>query len=142
LEKKDEPGDLDVLRGTTLRVYRYMYKQGRPLGLHDIQRGLELSSVSVSQYHVKKLLSAGLIKPEADGYVVDRMVFENMIRLRRAVIPFQTTYSIFFGTTLVILLLFLRPSTLTSLYFFALVVNFVALAVFVYETVVALLRFR
>lgn len=130
-----------MLKGTTLRIYRYMYRQGRPLGFHDIQRGLGLSSVSIAQYHVGKLLRLGLIKEEGSGYVVDRVVFENMIRVKRAVIPFQTTYAIFFAATLLIMLVFLRPSTITSLYLFALIVNAVALGVSVYETVTVVLRF-
>lgn len=130
-----------MLKGTTLRIYRYMYRQGRPLGFHDIQRGLGLSSVSIAQYHVGKLLRLGLIKEEGSGYVVDRVVFENMIRVKRAIIPFQTTYAIFFAATLLIMLVFLRPSTITSLYLFALIVNGVALGVSVYETVTVVLRF-
>jgi predicted DNA-binding transcriptional regulator len=132
----------DVLKGTTLKVYRYMYRQGRPVGFHDIQRGLGLSSASVSQYHIQKLLRLGLVKEEGNGYVVDKVVFENVIRVRRAIIPFQTTYSVFFAATLVILLVFLRPEPLTSLYVFALVVNIAALGVSLYETLVAVLRFR
>lgn len=139
--EKDTSENRDVLKGTTLRIYRYMYRQGRPLGFHDIQRGLGLSSVSIAQYHVGKLLRLGLIKEEGSGYVVDRVVFENMIRVKRAIIPFQTTYAIFFAATLLIMLVFLRPSTITSLYLFALIVNGVALGVSVYETVTVVLRF-
>ena len=55
--RKDES---DALSGTTLKVYRFLYKQGaRPVSLHDIQRGLKLSSASLAQYHVRKLLDAG-----------------------------------------------------------------------------------
>ena len=139
--EKDPRQDSDVLKGTTLRVYRYMYKQGRPLGFHDIQRGLDLSSVSVAQYHVGKLLRLGLVKEEASGYVVDRVVFESMIRVGRTVIPFQTSYATFFAATLVILLFFLRPTVLTSLYLFALVVDVVALGISIFESAKAILRF-
>ena len=139
--EKDSRQDSDVLKGTTLRVYRYMYKQGRPLGFHDIQRGLDLSSVSVAQYHVGKLLRLGLVKEEGSGYVVDRVVFESMIRVGRTVIPFQTSYATFFAATLVILLCFLRPTVLTSLYFFALVVDVTALGISIYESAKAIRRF-
>src|SRR5579871_6905884 len=106
-------GDDNVLRGTTLRIYRFMYREGRPLGLHEIQRALGLSSASIPQYHINKLIKAGLVKEEANGggYYVDRLVFENMIRIRRSLIPFQTTYTIFFCTTREILLIALRPET-------------------------------
>ncbi|MHB8567247.1 MAG: helix-turn-helix domain-containing protein [Nitrososphaerales archaeon] len=80
-----------ALTGTTLRVYRYLYRAGRPCGIHDIQRGLGLSSSSVALYHVRKLLDAGLIRESdratgevadsekgAGGYVVDRLMFDNI----------------------------------------------------------------
>lgn len=122
-----------VLKGTTLRVYRYMYRTGSPLGIHEIQRALGLSSPSVAEYHVKKLAGAGLVQEKEGGYVVDRVVFENLIRIRRTVIPLQTTYVAFFVSTLLVLVLFLRPSSVTSLYFFALAVNIGGLAITVYE---------
>jgi len=124
-----------VLKGTTLRVYRYMYRSGTPLGIHDVQRGLELSSPSVAEYHIRKLAAAGLIQEREGGYTVDRVMFENMIRIRRTVIPFQTTYATFFAATLVILLVILRPATITSVYVFAVAINVAALLVSIYEAV-------
>jgi hypothetical protein len=130
--KKSSSSDDDVLKGTTLRIYRLMYKEGRPMGLHEIQRALKLSSPSIPQYHVNKLLAAGLVKEQPQGgYYVDRLVFENMIRVRRALIPFQTTYAIFFCTTFIILLTILRPGVISSLYLFALAVNLAAIIIFV-----------
>src|ERR1700694_3789863 len=125
-------GGEDVLRGTTLRIYRFMYREGRPMGLHEIQRALGLSSASIPQYHINKLIKAGLVKEEegGGGYFVDRLVFENMIRIRRSLIPFQTTYTIFFCTTLVILLTILRPPALTATYLFAIATNMAAIAIF------------
>jgi predicted DNA-binding transcriptional regulator len=130
---KPEKSEEDVLKGTTLRVYRLIYRQGRPMGVHDVQRGLQLSSPSVAQYHIKKLLGAGLIREGRDGYVIDRIIFENMIRVRRALIPLQATYSIFFASTLVVMLTLLRPPSITSVYIFALIVNCVALAISLYD---------
>ena len=110
-----------------------MLKQGTPLGISDVQKGLGLSSPSVAQYHIRKLLQLGLIREEQAGYVVDRVVFENIIRIRRFSIPVQTAYVAFFSVTLLILLVFLRPAAMTSVYFFALVINAAALAVSAYE---------
>jgi hypothetical protein len=122
------------LGGTTLRVYRYLYKTGRPLGIHDVQRGLGLSSASVAEYHLKKLLRDGLIREDGNGYVVDRVMFENMVRLGRWVLPFQSAYAAFFATTLIVLATVLRPSALTSSYVFAILVNTAALGFSVFET--------
>lgn len=132
-KETDEPSDTH-LSGTTYRVYRYILKQSRPVGISEVQKGMGLSSPSVSQYHIRKLLRLGLIRQEQEGYVVDKVVLENVIRIRRVSIPVQAAYVAFFGVTFFILLVFLRPATINSLYFFAVVVNVGAIAVSLYET--------
>ena len=127
-----------LLNSTTLRVYRFLYKQGKPVGVHEIQKGLSLSSPSLAHYHIQKLLEQGLVREEAGGYVVDKIVFENMIRVRRSVIPFQTTYLTLFLSTLLIMLTILRPAEISGVYLFALLVNALALAIFAYETLKSL----
>jgi Helix-turn-helix domain len=124
-----------VLSGTTLRVYRYLFRRGgSPSGFHEIQRGCGLSSPSVAQYHIKKLLEAGLIKEQDSGYVVDRVLFENMIRIRKSIVPMQITFIVFFISTLILLLTLLRPNSLTATYFFSVAINIAAIALFGYET--------
>jgi len=110
-----------------------MLKQGAPVGISEVQKGMGLSSPSVAQYHLRKLVRLGLVKEEQGGYVVDKVTLENVIRIRRVSIPVQTAYVAFFGVTLFILLVFLRPATINSLYFFAVVVNISAIAVSLYE---------
>ncbi len=158
-EKRKDDQDVAklVLTGTTLRVYRYLYRMGKPCGIREIQRGLGLSSSSVAVYHVKKLLDAGLVreaqekKPEGSdgetgdagaelkngstpgGYVVDRMIYENMIRIRRSLIPVQVGYSVFFATAIVVLLVLLRPDPISGAYIFALAVIAVACGIFAYQ---------
>jgi hypothetical protein len=130
--KKDR--ESPVLGGTTLKVYRYLYRQGgSPAGFHEIQRGCGLSSPSVAQYHIKKLLDAGLIKEQDSGYVVDRVLFENMIRIRKSIVPMQLTFMVFFISTLVLLLTLLRPGSLTATYFFSVAINIAAIVLFAYE---------
>ena len=125
---------------TARRIYRHMYKAGRPLGIHELQRDLGLSSPSVASYHVKKLQEQGLVKEQNGGFVVDRVLFENMIRIRRSVIPFQTMYTVFFATTLVIMLTVYFPSSITAAYIFAVFVNIAALGFFLFETIKVLRR--
>ncbi len=132
-KETDEPSDTR-LSGTTYKVYHYMLKQRAPVGISEVQKGIGLSSPSVSQYHLKKLVRLGLVKEEQGGYVVDKVVLENVIRIRRVSIPVQTAYVAFFGVTFLILLVFLRPANMDSLYFFAVVVNATAIAVSLYET--------
>ena len=135
---KEPPGEAGgkndfYLRGTTYRVYRHMLRQRRPVGISDIQKGVGLSSPSVAEYHVGKLLRMGLIQEDEGGYVVENAVFENIIRIRRVSIPVQTAYVSFFSITLALMLSFFRPAGISSQYFFAVVVNCVALATSVYE---------
>ncbi len=132
----------DVLKGTTLRVYRFLYRHGKPARLTDVQKALGMSSPSLAQYHLRKLQAAGLVQEKNEGYVVDRIVFENMIRIRNAIIPFRIAYSGFFATTLLLMLTLLRPSSLTSLYAFAIIVNAAALGIFLYEALSAIFRNR
>ena len=124
---------MEALGSTTLRVYRYLYRQARPVTVNDVQKGLKLSSFSVAQYHIKKLLAADLVKEEALGYVVDKILFENMIRIRRSVIPLQLGYATFFATTLLLLLTVFRPGSITGTYVFALVVNSAAFVLFLFQ---------
>ena len=130
--------DDDVLKGTTLRVYRFIFKEGNPVRIYEIQRALKMSSPSLAQYHVSKLLRAGLVKESENGYTVDRMLFGNLVRVRRMVVPFQITYTILFASALVVMLTILRPPTLTSLYVFALVVVWIALAASLFESLKAI----
>jgi len=123
----------DVLEGTTRRVFRFIYRQREPVGIHDVQRGLSLSSPSLAHYHIVKLLKAGLLKEEGEGYVVNKTVFENMIRIKRTALPLQVAYSAFLLTALAALTLFMRPSIPSSSYVFATVVITVTLAVSFYE---------
>jgi DNA-binding transcriptional ArsR family regulator len=120
-----------ALSGTTLKIYRFLYKTGKPVGIREIQRELSLSSASVAEYHVKKLLSMELVKTTEDSrYFVDAVVFESMIRIRRSLIPIQVGYLAFFITSFFLLLFVLRPPRVTNDYVFALVLAAVACAIF------------
>lgn len=121
------------LSGTTYRVYRHMLKQSAPVGISEVQKGMGLSSPSVAQYHIRKLVRLGLVREEQGGYLIDKVVLENVIRIRRVSIPVQTAYVAFFGVTLFILLVFLRPGGISSLYFFAVVINLAALGASIRE---------
>jgi len=124
----------DVLRGLTLKVYRFVLKNDKPVGIREVQRALNLSSPTLALYHMNKLEEAGLIKKEASGYVADRIILENLIRLRRILVPRNFFYMIFFIASLLMLTVFLRPPTLSREYVFSLAVISIAAATSVYET--------
>jgi hypothetical protein len=117
-----------------MRVYRFLYREGRPVGVHEVQKGLKLSSPSVAHYHLRKLVEEGLVKENSGGYIVDKVLFENMIRVRRSIIPLQTAlFAIFFGTLIVSLIFFL-PQTLSLGYVFSLGVNALAAGIFGFQS--------
>ncbi|MGI0085682.1 MAG: hypothetical protein ACREBQ_11430, partial [Nitrososphaerales archaeon] len=74
-------------------------------------------------------------KRQTSGYVVDTVIFDNMIRIRRSLIPFQVAYAIFFATALGILLVLFRPSELSAGYLFALVIIGIAIAIFSHQAI-------
>ncbi|MHA2262129.1 MAG: LexA family protein [Candidatus Thorarchaeota archaeon] len=55
------------LRGNTLRVYWYMIQQGEPVGVREIQRALGMSSPSVANHHLSRLLDLELIDKRLDN---------------------------------------------------------------------------
>ena len=135
------PSHSGNLSGTTLRVYRYLFKQGgKPVGVHDVQSGLGLSSPSVAHYHIRKLVEDGMVKEGPGGYVVDRLLFENMLRIRTSIVPFQTTFLAIFLTSLILSLTVFRAPTISGEYLFALTMNVVAVAIFSWETLKAVFR--
>jgi DNA-binding transcriptional ArsR family regulator len=134
-EERDLNERPDVLRGVTLRVYRFILKNGNPAGIREIQRALKLSSPTLALYHLNKLEEAGLVKKHMDGYVADRVVLENFIRLKRTLVPRYFFYTVFLAATLVILTTFLRPHTLTREYVFSVAAITVAVITSAYETI-------
>ena len=128
------------LKGTTYRVYRFMLRQRDPVGISDVQKALGLSSSSVAEYHIGKLLQMGLVKEEKGGYVIDKVVVDNVVRIRRVSVPVQTAYVLFFAVTLSMLLVLFRPAEITSGYFLALAVNVAALLISLYEALKTLKR--
>lgn len=129
--------------GKTLDVYRLLYREGKPLGVNEVQRKAGLSSPSLAHYHLNKLVNAGWAKQKDGGYAVERVLYENMIRIKRSAIPLQTTFSVFFATMIMGLFVLFGPSNyLSPLFLFALATNLIALGIFIYQTMVTLRQYR
>jgi predicted transcriptional regulator len=57
--------------GTTLNVYSYVVKRGKPVGPREVMRGTNLSSPSVAYWHLQKLENSGLLqKNKAGEYII------------------------------------------------------------------------
>jgi len=123
----------DSVKGTTLKVYRYVYRSKGAVRVNDVQRGLGLSSPSVAEYHIKKLVGFGLLREEGGGYVVDKVIWSNIVRFRRTSVPVQTAYAAFFAAALAVMLTLFRPSSISAGYFFTLLVVSVGVLLSLYE---------
>lgn len=132
----------DVLTGNTAQVYRYAIKKGKPIGVREVQRALKLSSPTLASYHLEKLEEAGLLKQTPEGYIVEKLVLENFVRLRQLLLPKYLFYFAVFATAVMFQLFLFRPSILTREYLFATAMLLVAASYFGYETIVTSLKKR
>lgn len=122
------------LRGKTLKIYLYMLKQGRPMGVREIQRDLQLSSPSVAFHHIEKLVRLGVVEQDQLGnYViakkVDPGILQAFVNVGKFSLPRVGFYAVFFTTIAIAYLL----SNLSSLDVYALIGTFGGSAVFWYE---------
>jgi DNA-binding transcriptional ArsR family regulator len=130
----------EVLRGTTLEVYRFLLKSSKPVGIREVQRALNLSSSSVATYHLSKLEDAGLLKRQEGGFSVNKFLLENSIKIRRFLIPRYFFYAIFAIAVLLIELTIMKPPFLYREYVFSLVATGILAFFFCYETAKTWLR--
>jgi len=78
--------------GTAWDIYLYILTSDKPAGIREIWRALNLSSPSLVQYHVNKLLEMKLIEPTSDGkYQANDLertgTLRNFVMLRGRLIP-------------------------------------------------------
>jgi hypothetical protein len=125
----------DVLRGTTLEVYRFLLKSSKPVGAREVQRTLHLSTPSLATYHLSKLEETGFVRKEKGEFIVNKVILEDCIRFGRFLIPRYLFYSVFAVLALMVELVFFRPTVITSQYFFFVTVTFVCALTFCFETV-------
>jgi predicted DNA-binding transcriptional regulator len=91
------------LRGKTLKVYLYMLKQGKPVGVREVQRELGLSSPSVAFHHLEKLMRLRVVEQDpADNYIiakkVDPGILQAFVNVGRFSVPRVGFYAAFFTT--------------------------------------------
>ena len=130
----------EVLRGTTLEVYRFLLKSNKPVGTRELQRALNLSSPSVATYHLSKLEDAGILKREGGGFTVSKYLLENSVKVNRFLIPRYFFYAVFAITVLAVELTLMRPALLTREYVFSVLATGILALFCAYETVKTWLR--
>ena len=90
--------DVQEPEGTTLSVYSYVVKKGKPVGPREVMRGAKLSSPSVAYWHLQKLENSGLLqKNKAGEYIVkEKTNISGHIWIGRNLVPRLMCYSLFF----------------------------------------------
>ena len=91
------------LRGKSLKVYLYVLKQGKPVGVREVQRELGFSSPSVAFHHIEKLTRLGIIEQDSLGnYVlskkVDPGILQAFVNVGKFSLPRLGFYAVFFTT--------------------------------------------
>jgi DNA-binding transcriptional ArsR family regulator len=130
----------EVLRGTTLEVYRFLVKNNKPIGTRELQRALNLSSSSVATYHLSKLEDAGLLKRQDGGFTVNKFLLENSVKISHFLIPRYFFYSIFAIAVLFVELTIMKPTVFYREYVFSLIATGIFIFFFCYETAKTWLR--
>jgi DNA-binding transcriptional ArsR family regulator len=105
-------GDAEISReseihGTTLRVYWYLFRNAKPVGVRETQRALSMSSPSTALYHLEKLRELGVTeKDEIGQYFLKEQVavgtLRMFFRIGRLILPRYLFYAIFLTTALVV----------------------------------------
>ncbi len=127
-----------VLEGTTLSVYVYVAKGGKPVGPRDVMRGLDLGSPSVAYRHLQKLEDAKLLmKNEYGEYFLKKKTRINGYHwIGRSLLPNAMFYFYFFLglfiTEIVVLAIHYRVETYEFKVFFALGLSITGIAMILF----------
>lgn len=93
----------EELEGTTLNVYLYAVKKGKPVGPRDVMKAVHLSSPSVAYRHLQKLEDMGYLQKNQYGeYVIKgKAPVKGYIWIRRRIMPKMLVYALIFMCILV-----------------------------------------
>jgi DNA-binding transcriptional ArsR family regulator len=94
------------IHGTTLRVYWYLFRNAKPVGVRETQRALSMSSPSTALYHLEKLRELGVTEKDAMGeYSLKEQVqvgtLRMFFRIGRLILPRYLFYAVFLTTAVV-----------------------------------------
>jgi len=137
----------EELEGTTLRVYLYVVKQGKPVGPREVMRGTNLSSPSVAYRHLQKLEILGLLAKDTYGeYVVkEKANIKGHLWIGRNLVPRLIFYSFFFMGVLgvemtIVAIRFSINEPLQTEFIFLTFITIAAMALFLFEGIMLFLR--
>lgn len=125
----DNQKNQEILNGTTLKVYSFMVKKNKPLGIREIQKALSLSSPSLVQYHLDKLERAGYVKKNLGKYVILKFYLKNFFRINHYLVPRFAVYLLISVLILFSQIIFLERDIL----FLAILPNILIILIFCFE---------
>ncbi len=136
------------LEGTTLMVYSFVVKQGKPVGTRDVMRGAGLSSPSVAHRHLQKLETLGLLQRNEYGdYIVkEKTKVRGYLWVGRRLLPRMMIYAFaFLGVLLleIVVLAFHLPyndEILEIFILYLMLITGVAMLLFLAEGVLQIIR--
>jgi hypothetical protein len=127
-----------ALRGKAWRVYWLLLKEGKPVGVREVQRALHFSSPSIAFHHLEQLRELGLVqKQEIGGHYslvgeVKIGVLRHYVKLGKLLFPRYFFYALF-TTMFYILYLTILFSGFTQDNLFILSFGAIVCAIFWYE---------
>ncbi|MEO9295588.1 MAG: hypothetical protein ABI347_08320 [Nitrososphaera sp.] len=103
------------LQDKTLQVYLYLLKKKEPSGIREIQRDLSLSSPSVAEYQVDKLVRLGIASKDSYGRVrlvrkVRVKALDSYVNFGRFTVPRLAFYATLFSAIAPLYALIAGPS--------------------------------
>ncbi len=101
---------------------------------------MELSSPSVAVHHLSKLERQGLLRQDAHGFVANKVVLREMVRVRHSLVPKYFFWFVLFTSAMVIQITFFVPEVLTAAFTFSFGITMVAALFFLYETIMTMAR--
>ncbi len=131
---KNQNSDFErKLQGRTLNVYLYLQRKREPSGIREVQRDLGLSSPSVADYQVEKLVEMGLAARDTHGRVyitkhVRVKALQSYVSLGNHTVPRLAFYATIF-TAIAALVFF----SFESISIYGVAVPAAAAAIFWYE---------
>jgi hypothetical protein len=90
--------EAEEIEGTTLNVYAYLVKEGKPVGPREVMRGASLNSPSTAYRQLQKLESLGLVEKTVYGSYVarEKAGISGHLWIGRNLVPRLICYSLFF----------------------------------------------
>jgi predicted DNA-binding transcriptional regulator len=134
--QKDVNADL---KGNTLRVYTYIFKM-KQSGVREVQRALGLTSVSLAQYHLDKLVSMGLARKEevTGAYVLVKEIkvetLEAFLKIGSHIFPRFLLYTVIVTTIFAYFLYDIHSTPLVVGDLWAAIIGVISLLAMWYET--------